>query len=455
MDEPTRHTILVVGAGYVGLVTAVGLATMGHDVSVVESRADRYDALREGRVPIFERGLQAAMDEVRAAGRITVLDAPAGDPEIVMVCVGTPIGADGRSDLSQLRSALRDLHDVLAGDTPLVIRSTLPPGSTRQAVDWAGIPSSRVLTNPEFLRQGTALEDFMHPTRIVIGHFPDVDAALLERVRSVYAAFDAPILVMDVAAAEIAKNGANAFLALKLSFANEIATITEEFGADVDDVLAAMAYDPRIGGLYMRPSLGFGGSCLPKELQALAVAGTTRGLPMLVTHAAAAANTAQQARFAGRVEQMLGGLPRRRVALLGLAFKAGTDDVRESPPLAVARALLDGGATVVAYDPQAAANAQRELPGLTIAPSAADALAGADIAVIGTEWPEFRDLDWRALGETMSTPRILDGRRLLDPAAMDALGFEYRSVGTGDPAGHSPTDGPTGSTPGTVATAPA
>lgn len=432
MDDRAHQAILVVGAGYVGLVTAVGLATMGHRVSVVETRADRYDALRAGRVPIFEHGLQAAMDAAVAAGRLTVLDSPRGEPDLVMVCVGTPIGADGRSDLSQLRSALHDLHAVLDGDVPLVIRSTLPPGSTRLAVEWAGIPTSRVLTNPEFLRQGTALDDFMRPTRVVIGHFPDVEPEALERVRSIYLGFEAPILVMDVAAAEITKNGANAFLALKLSFANEMATITEEFGADVDDVLAAMALDPRIGGLYMRPGLGFGGSCLPKELQALAVAGTTRGLPMLVTHAAAAANSAQQARFAGRVEAMLEGLPGRRVGLLGLAFKAGTDDVRDSPPVAVARALLDGGATVVAYDPQASANAKRDLPALTIADSATAALTDADIAVIGTEWPEFRDLDWAALGGTMRGRRILDGRRLLDGAAMRALGFDYRTVGTGD-----------------------
>jgi UDPglucose 6-dehydrogenase len=433
MDDRAARAILVVGAGYVGLVTAVGLATMGHRVSVVETRADRFDALRAGRVPIFEQGLQAAMDAAVAADRLTILDAPGGHPDLVMVCVGTPIGADGRSDLSQLRTALHDLHGVLEGDVPLVIRSTLPPGSTRLAVDWAGIPTSRVLTNPEFLRQGTALDDFMRPTRVVIGRFPDVDPTALERVRSIYTGFDAPILVMDVAAAEIAKNGANAFLALKLSFANEIASITEEFGADVDDVLTAMAFDPRIGGLYMRPGLGFGGSCLPKELQALAVAGTARGLPMLVTHAAAAANAAQQARFAGRVAAMLGGLPRRRVGLLGLAFKAGTDDVRDSPPVAVARALLDGGATVVAYDPQASANAHRDLPALTIVDSAADALIDADIAVIGTEWPEFRDLDWAALGATMAARRILDGRRLLEPAAMHALGFEYATVGTGTP----------------------
>jgi UDPglucose 6-dehydrogenase len=427
---PTAH-ILVVGAGYVGLVTGVGLASQGHDVSIVETRADRYDALSAGRVPIFEAGLQDAFEAAMAAGRLHVLSEPGGEPDLVMVCVGTPIGADGRSDLSQLRTALHDLHDVLAGDAPLVIRSTLPPGATRQAVAWAGIPTSRVLTNPEFLRQGTALADFLQPTRVVIGHFPDADPAVVARVAGLYERFGARILVMDVAASEIAKNGANAFLALKLSFANEIASISEEFGTDVDQILEAITLDPRIGNLYMRPGLGFGGSCLPKELRALAVAGMDRGLPMLVTNAASEANVVQQARFAGRIEQLLGGLPGRTVGLLGLAFKAGTDDVRDSPPLAVARTLLAGGATVVAHDPQAGPNALRELPGLRLADDPMGALDGADVAVIGTEWPLYRDIDWAAAAERMHQPAIVDGRRLLDGATMRALGYRYETVGSG------------------------
>lgn len=430
MHATATQRILVIGAGYVGLVTAVGLASLGHDVEVVETRPDRLDALLAGRVPIFEAGLQDAFDAAVERGCLRVAPAPTGQPEMVMVCVGTPIGSDGRSDLTQLRAALHGLHEILAPDAPLVVRSTLPPGSTRLAVEWAGIPTARVLSNPEFLRQGSALEDFMHPTRIVVGHFPDADPATIARVVSVYDGLDAPVLVMDVAAAEIAKNGANAFLALKLSFANEIASIAEEFGTDVDAVLEGIALDPRIGGLYMRPGLGFGGSCLPKELRALAVSGMSRGLPMLVTNAASEANAAQQARFTGRIARIAGGLQGKTVGLLGVAFKAHTDDVRYSPPLAIARGLLERGATVVAHDPQAAANARRELPELRFVDDPATALLGASIAVIGTEWPLYRDLDWAAIHPTMRTPTIVDGRRLLDGDLLRRLGFRYEAVGT-------------------------
>jgi UDPglucose 6-dehydrogenase len=422
--------ILVIGAGYVGLVTAVGFASMGHDVDVVERWPERHDALVAGRVPIFEAGLQEAFDAAVAAGRLRVLAAPAGRPDMVMVCVGTPIGADGRSDLSQLRSALADLHEVFTTDAPLIIRSTLPPGATRLAVQWSGVPQARVLTNPEFLRQGTALADFLKPSRVVIGHFPDADPAVIERVATLYRGMDAPLLVMDVAAAEIAKNGANAFLALKLSFANEIASVAEEFGTDVDVVMGAIALDPRIGGLYMRPGLGFGGSCLPKELRALAVSGMDRGLPMLVTNAASEANQAQQARFAARIDSLTGGVAGRTVGLLGLAFKAHTDDVRDSPPLAVARTLIERGATVVAHDPQAGANALRELPALRLCGSPEATLDGADIAVIGTEWPVYRDLDWAAIRPTLRSPIVLDGRRLLDADLLRGLGYQYETVGT-------------------------
>lgn len=429
-DTSAPRRILVIGAGYVGLVTAVGFASMGHDVDVVETWPQRYDALIAGRIPIFEAGLQEAFEATTAAGRLRVLRAPEGQPDFVMVCVGTPIGADGRSDLSQLRTALADLHEVLTTDAPLIIRSTLPPGATKIAVEWSGVPSGRVLTNPEFLRQGTALDDFLHPNRIVIGHFPDADPAVVEQVAALYAGMDAPLLVMDVAAAEIAKNGANAFLALKLSFANEIASVAEEFGTDVDAVLGAIALDPRIGGLYMRPGLGFGGSCLPKELRALAVSGMDHGLPMLVTNAASQANQAQQTRFTDRIDALTGGVAGRTVGLLGLAFKAHTDDVRDSPPLAIAKALIGRGATVVAHDPQAAVNALREVPALHLMASPEAALEGADIVVIGTEWPIYRDLDWAAILPTLRSPTVLDGRRLLDPAAMRRLGYHYETVGT-------------------------
>jgi UDPglucose 6-dehydrogenase len=443
MESPRRR-VTVIGAGYVGLVTAVGLASLEHDVEVVETGPARLAALRAGRVPIHEAGLQEAFDTAVTAGRLRVADRPGDDAEVVLVCVGTPIGSDGRSDLSQLHGALDSLRAQLARGVPLVIRSTLPPGSTRLAVEWTGVPTAQVLTNPEFLRQGTALADFLNPTRIVIGHFPDAPPATVELVTGLFDRLAAPVLVVDAASAELIKNGANAFLALKLSFTNELAILAEEYGADISDVLRGITLDPRIGTQYMQPGFGFGGSCLPKELTALALSGTARGLPMHVTTAASAANATSQRRFVERIEVALGGLEGRRVGLLGLAFKAGTDDVRDSPALAVAARLLDRGAAVQAHDPEAGPNALRELPALELAVSPEAALAGADVGVIGTEWPAFARLDWSAIRPTMRSPLVIDGRRLLDGALLRRLGFRYLTVGTPDGEA-APTAAPLGS----------
>lgn len=428
MSDPSQR-VVVVGAGYVGLVTAVGLAEMGHRVELVETRPDRLAALRAGRSPIHEAGVPEALAAALGSGTLTVADRPTLAAEVVMVCVGTPIGADGRSDLSQLDRALRSLAPILEGGPPLVIRSTLPPGSTNLVIEWTGLPTSRILTNPEFLRQGTALYDFLHPSRVVIGRFPDAPAATIDLVAGLFAAIDAPLLVVDIAAAELIKNGANAFLALKLSFANEMASLAEEYGTDIEAVLGGIALDPRIGSQYMRPGLGFGGSCLPKELKALAVAGTDRGLSMHVTRAASLANAAQQARFVDRIAEGLGGVEGRRIGLLGLAFKAGTDDVRDSPAVAVARALRERGGAVRAHDPAAVPNALAELPGLDVVEDPLDAVDGADAVVIATEWPLYRDLDWTEVRRRMRGDLVVDGRRLADPAGMSALGYRYVAVG--------------------------
>jgi UDPglucose 6-dehydrogenase len=433
MDAPRRR-VTVIGAGYVGLVTAAGLASLEHDVELVETAPARLAALQAGRVPIHEAGLQEAFEAGSKAGRLRVSDRPREDADVVLVCVGTPIGNKGRSDLTQLWSAIDGLRVQLARGIPLVIRSTLPPGSTRRVVDRAGVSTAQILTNPEFLRQGTALADFLAPARIVIGHFPDADPATVALVDGLFDRIHAPRLIVDVASAELIKNGANAFLALKLSFANEMAILAEEYGADIGDVLQGITLDPRIGSKYMQPSYGFGGSCLPKELAALAVAGTDRGLPMHVTQAASAANASSQSRFVQRIEAAVGGVSGRTIGLLGLAFKAGTDDVRDSPALGVAARLLERGAVVQAFDPEAGANALRELPGLELRASARDAVAAADVAVIATEWPEFVDLDWAAIRPTMRSPLVLDGRRLLDGAAMRDLGYRYLAIGTPDAA---------------------
>lgn len=423
--------ITVVGAGYVGLVTAVGLAELGHRIELVETRPDRLTALRAGRVPFYEPGVQAALTRHLDGGRLVVAAGPDGTADAAMICVGTPIDEDGTSDLSQLRSALPATTATLAPNAPLVIRSTLPPGASAIVAGWADVPTERILSNPEFLRQGTAYEDFLAPTRIVIGHFPDVTPHALGVVQAVYAGLDAPRLIVGMAAAELIKNGSNAFLALKLSFVNEIAAMCEEYAADADEVLTGIGLDPRIGSTYMRPGLGFGGSCLPKELRAMTASGRAAGLPMHVAAAASDANATAQRRFATAIIDRLGDRSDARVAMLGLAFKAGTDDVRESPALAVASMLMDAGVEVVAHDPSAAQNAVAALPELSIVAHVADAVRGSDAVVIATEWPAYVDLDWPALLASMRGRWLFDGRRLLDGAHMRALGFDHVAVGSG------------------------
>jgi UDPglucose 6-dehydrogenase len=426
MDSPRRR-ITIVGAGYVGLVTAVGLAKLGHTVTISERDRQKATELRAGSVPFFEPGLSSAYAAALSSGHIN-LDPSASDHEAVLICVGTPIRPDGTSDLSQLAEALADYRSA-DGNQTIIIRSTVPPGGTRSIVKQSAVPTALVVSNPEFLRQGTALTDFEHPTRIVFGRFAETDPEALALALDLFEGIDAPRLIVDVASAELMKNAANAFLALKLSFTNEISSLAEEYGADIDEVLAGLALDPRIGGQYMRPSFGFGGSCLPKELRAVAAAGEARGLRMHVTRAASEANFASTRRFHDQIAAALGGMEGRHVGLLGLAFKADTDDVRESPALHLASLMSDAGATVRGYDPRAGANAKRALPSLEIANSADEAVDGADVAVIATEWPEFRGLDWDRLGAVMRGRLVADGRRLLDGHALRNIGFHYVTIG--------------------------
>ena len=428
----TPQRILVIGAGYVGLVTAAGLSRLGHFVTVVESRPDRLDSLRAGRVPIHEAGLQDAIDEARQAG---LLDVEATIPESgcdwAMVCVGTPIGDGGRSDLSQIGAALKQIEPLARSGCGVVIRSTMPIGTTELVVGRSGLDRSRVFTNPEFLRQGTALEDFLHPSRIVIGTFAEADDRLTTELAALFDPLGAETLTVSVGEAELIKNGANAFLALKLSFTNELALLSEAAGADAGVVIDGITRDPRIGTSYMRPGFGFGGSCLPKELQTVALAGTARGLEMHVTTAAAAANEAHQRRFAARIATILGGVGGRRVTMLGMAFKAGTDDIRMSPAVRVADLLALGGADLRTFDPEAAENVRRERPEFAVCGTSEEALDGADAAVIATEWPQFRSIDWAAARDRMARPVVIDGRRLLDAASMQSLGFDYYALGLG------------------------
>jgi UDPglucose 6-dehydrogenase len=421
--------VTIVGAGYVGLVTGVNLADIGHSVTLVEVEPGRRDELRRGSMPIEEPGLAesftAAGDRIRVTGQLSEAVA---DAELTLVAVGTPIDETGDSDLSQLRSVLDALREW--PDAHISVRSTLPPGTSARLPSMLGRSSGeRISTNPEFLRQGAAMKDYRHPTRIIIGTFADTSAEHLALVDRLLEGLDGPRMHVSVAAAELIKNVANGFLALKLSFVNEVAALSEECEVEVQEVLDGIAFDPRIGSVYMRPGLGFGGSCLPKELQVLAAAGRQRGIPMHVARAASQVNLEQQDRF---VRRILAELPpsAARVALLGLSFKADTDDLRGSPALHVAKRLLVAGHTVVAFDPSVRPDrARAAAPGIDIAADALDACRGADVLVIGTDWPQFGDLDLAAIRRETRGDLLFDGRNILDPAGASSAGFAYRGVG--------------------------
>lgn len=421
--------ITVIGAGYVGLVTGVSLATSGrHDITFVENNPERIRELSDGRMPIEEPGLADAFAAHR--GRITVVGSmdQAEAPELVFVCVATPIGEGGESDLSQITSALEGLRGHQGLDVS--IRSTLPPGFSERLPALLGRQDGqRISTNPEFLRQGAAMADFAAPSRIVVGRFAETLDAHLALIEDVYAHVDAPRIAVSVAAAELIKNAANAFLALKLSFVNEVAALSEGYGVEVEEVLAGIALDPRIGSTYMRPGLGFGGSCLPKELQVVDVAGRRRGLAMHIARAASQVNLEQQDRFAHRV---LGELPPTgaRVGLLGLSFKADTDDLRGSPAIHVARRLTQSGHHVIAFDPAVRPErAVSAVPGIEVAAGVDEVFDGADAVVLATEWAEFGRLDLPRLAARMRTRLLFDGRGMIEAAAAVEAGIAYRGIG--------------------------
>lgn len=432
MEKPNLR-VAVVGAGYVGLATAVVLAEQGHHVVLVERDPDRLAALANGRIPFHEPGLPEAYATQHADGRIVPrADVLPDGLDLLVVCVGTPIDDTGSTDVSDVARFLKQAAPAIAAGAVCVIRSTLPVGSAARLGSQSGIALERLFVAPEFLRQGSALEDIRRPTRVVIGTFSNhVDSDALARVTDALAVPGTPILVMRAEEASLVKNAANVFLALRLTFANEVAGLAEDLGVDVGPVLDGIGHDPRIGHSYMRPSYGFGGSCLPKEAHSLSSAGLGRGLPMYLAGAISDANLDSQRRFARRIAEAVGGLAGKRIALLGLAFKADTDDVRSSPALWLAARLLDEGADLRAHDPAAGDNARRILPDLVVVPTAEEALQGADAAVIATEWPMYRDLDWEALRQSMRRPLIIDGRRLLPEGNLRALGYVVERVGDG------------------------
>ena len=419
--------VAVFGAGYVGLVTGACFAELGHDVVVRDVVEAKIDALREGRVPIHEPGLDEILARNSERLRFTTDVAEAVDgADVVYVAVGTPPTYSGDADLSAVWTVVDELPDV-GRRIVVAMKSTVPVGTgraVRHRLDDRGLENVGYVSNPEFTAEGTAVRDFMEPDRIVIGAFDPADGDVIE---SLHAGIDAPVVRCDVPSAEMVKLAANAALVTRISFINEIANVCEATGADVTTVAKGIGLDRRIGPSFLRAGIGYGGSCFPKDSLALKQLAANSGYNFQLLNAVIEVNELQKRRVVGKLERRIGPLRGKRVALLGLAFKPGTDDMREAPSLVLAGRLLSEGAEVTAWDP--VADGRSQLHGVEVAESALEALAGADAAVIVTEWPEVTELDWAAAGERMRGRVVIDGRNVLDPDEMRALGFAYEGIG--------------------------
>jgi UDPglucose 6-dehydrogenase len=419
--------VAVFGAGYVGLVTGACLAALGHEVAVRDVVVEKIDALRRGEVPIHEEGLDELLERNRDRLRFTTEVGEAIDgAEVVYVAVGTPPTYSGDADLSSVWTVIDELPRV---DRRIVLamKSTVPVGTgrtVRHRLDERGLENVGYVSNPEFTAEGTAVRDFMHPDRIVIGGSDPADVDLVERL---HAGIDAPVVRCDVASAEMIKLAANAALVTRISFINEIANVCEATGADVLTVADGIGLDHRIGSDFLRAGIGYGGSCFPKDSLALKQLAANSGYNFQLLNAVIEVNELQKRRVVGKLERRLGSLRGKKVALLGLAFKPGTDDMREAPSLVLAGRLLAEGAHVSAWDP--VADGRLHLDGVDIAASALEALDGADAAVLVTEWPELRQLDWAEAGAHMRRRLLIDGRNMLDVDDMRAAGFEYEGIG--------------------------
>lgn len=426
----------IIGAGYVGLVTGACLADAGHDVTLIDKDAAKIAGLRAGKVPIFEPGLDALIASATAAGRLRFATEPKiGDAEIVFLAVGTPAReSDGYADMSFIEQAVRDLVPELRDGQVLVTKSTVPVGTgDRIAAQIAtlrpGLDIS-VASNPEFLREGAAIADFSKPDRIVIGAEDARGRNQLGAVYASYAAAGAPLVVTGRRTAELIKYTANAFLAMKVAFINEIADFAETAGADVGEIARGIGLDPRIGTRFLNAGPGFGGSCFPKDTSALTRTAADAGTPLRMVETMLAVNGARPQRMADKVVAAFGGnAGGKTIALLGLTFKPQTDDLRDSPALGIIAGLRAAGATIVATDPQGMPNARALLPDLVTAPDAYAAAQGADAIVLATEWSQFRDLDLQRLKAVMRSPIFIDLRNLYRGAVMQRAGFTYRSVG--------------------------
>ena len=415
----------MIGVGWVGLVTAACFAELGHEVWARDIVPEKIESLLRGQVPIHEPGLPELVAKNASRMHFTTDMAPVLEhARLLFVCVDTPPTYSGDADLSRVDAVIAELGD--SGDHALVMKSTVPVGTGRSIQRRRN--GLGYVSNPEFLQEGSAVDDFLKPDRVVIGSEDD-SARFGDLVEGLYEPLDAPLVRTDVASAEMIKLASNAFLATKISFINEIANVSEELGADVSEVARGMGLDDRIGPKFLRAGVGFGGSCFPKDVQALKQLAGNSGYHFQLLTAVVEVNELQKRRTIGKLQKHLGSLVGKEIALLGVAFKPHTDDIREATSLVLAGRLAGEGASVRAYDPVAAAKANSMLAGARIAESAFDAVDGADAAVLVTEWPEFAELDWDEVKRRMRFPLIVDGRNFLDREALIEAGFTYEGIG--------------------------
>src|SRR3954447_5957317 len=421
-----REPIGVIGVGWVGLVTAACFAELGHEVWARDIVPEKVESLGRGEVPIHEPALPELV--TKNAERLhftTEMPEVVENARLLFCCVDTPPTYSGDADLSRVESVVAELGQ--SDGHALVMKSTVPVGTGRSI--QRGSDGLGYVSNPEFLKEGSAVQDFMQPDRVVVGA-DDVSADSAERVAALYAPLDAPVIRTDVASAEMIKLASNAFLATKISFINEIANVSEGVGADVAEVARGMGLDDRIGPKFLRAGVGYGGSCFPKDVQALKQLAGNSGYAFQLLTAVIEVNELQKRRTIGKLQKHLGSLVGKEIALLGLAFKPDTDDIREATALVLAGRLQSEGAHIRVYDPVAMERAAEMVGGATLAESAEDALDGADAAVLVTEWPEFAQLDWTGeVKARMAQPLVVDGRTFLDRDALIAAGFTYEGVG--------------------------
>jgi UDPglucose 6-dehydrogenase len=422
--------IAVIGTGYVGLTTGACMAHLGHTVVCADVVAEKVEALSRGEIPILEAGLDDLVQEgLRSRQLSFVLGAAnaVADAEFIYLCVPTPQGDDGSADLSYIEAAAAEIGPHLQQEAVVINKSTVPVGSTRVVERALGRTDVFVVSNPEFLREGSAVHDFLNPDRVVIGA-DDQGTAI--RVAGLYLGLAAPLQVTDPASAETIKYASNAFLATKISFVNAIAAVCEAVGADVNDVVLGMGYDKRIGNAFLRPGPGWGGSCFPKDSRALVKIAEDAGYDFGLLKGVITVNDDQFDRVAGKIEEAVGGsLAGRTVGVWGLTFKARTDDLRDSPALEVVQRLIQLGARVVAFDPSGPDADDPRLAGIELSADPYAAVAGADALAVLTEWDEFRWLDFDKVAEAMATKSVVDARNLLDRAALHRRGFRYDGIG--------------------------